>query len=457
MRRYLPLTVSIMFIVSALASVSAQTPQHNTNNKALYIYGDRPLPHNAVDRDNMRTYDIMLQGNTSNCDFIALRNGIENIGGDGDSAYWQSRRLISQEPRDYKEGFYTLYGQNGSDYPFSLNNLGAAPEAFAGVYQSLGYDAILLQAEPHDTNNDFAYTIYQQLLLQPEHSFAHIWVTYDNYNPQARWLTIPETGESVSLLYPYHEIAIMMNPHQPNAVIALDGLVGYPYLISLDRLGYILRGFNSAILVRSSSVNIIEHQRAMLMGEPIPYTSHQLGGAYLWTARQWFGTDYQRWSQPIAQPYRFIDEHGTKVILPSQFLHFERIGDGAVTSALLGTRMGYELQARQLLPPDTIQPWVDKPLVNGIREWVTQTFGSVERFSAIFGKPITGEFWLSPAQMDHDVMRHIAHPLVDAQNADGYILVLTERALIAWHPQFGSLLVPLGQIYLEELRRALAQ
>lgn len=421
-------------------------------NKLHQVYGAsfQPQPYYPAPRTAQQAFDIKLQGNTSNCDWLALRNGIHNLGGDGDAAAVIARRLVVQQPRDYKEAFYTLLGPNGSDQPFSLDNLGAAPQAFVGVYQALGYDAVLLTAPAHTVDQEFAQTLRQRLLSEPGASFAHLWITPGNYQSTARRLKVAETGEYTDLLYPYHEVAAFADPNS-NGLIILDSLVGYPYVVSDERLAWWLRGFNSVIVVRASNADLAQHQRDQLAQRDQPYSTPQLGGAYLQAARRMFGQTYQQWGNVIEQPMRIVDEHGTKVVLMGDYIHFERIDDGAVTLALLGVRMGHDLEAAQLLPPNSIQPWQTKLLVNGVREWVIITFGSVEQFQQVFGNVLTDEFWMSSEQFHRLVLAQEPPPAA----LDGYIGVLTERAMITWHPDEGTRLVPLGRIYAERLRTTL--
>ncbi|MFD3167134.1 hypothetical protein [Herpetosiphon sp. NSE202] len=423
--------------------------------KRQAIYGPTFQPPGIAPSAMQQTYDIRLQGNDSNCDFIALRNGIQNIGGAGDAAYATARTMISQSPRDYYEGFYTLKGPNGSDQRFSLDNLGAAAAAFIGVYQALGYNALLLMAEPDQRDYSFAQSIVDQLLKNPHASFAHAWITPREYRRNARNIVVPETNETVAMLYPYHEVAVFVDPRTPQQVIILDGLVGYPFALTLDTFADWLRGFNSVIMVSAEAGSIADHQRYQFAARTAPYVANRLGGPYLYAARKAFGSDYLQWGEVLGQPFRWHDQQLTKVVLPGTYVHYERVEAGPITLALLGTRMGYDLEAAGILPIGTIRPWEKTVLVNGIREWVIASFGSEQHFLAVFGNVLTQEIWLSQATMQQYVLRNIPNQRVDQNGIDGYIIVLTERAMIAWNAQQGTFLIPLGQIYDHELQRML--
>lgn len=81
------------------------------------MYGSQFQPQiyrSTAAYSGQQTYVIRRQGNASDCDFITDSNGVHNTGGDGEAAYWRVQALVPQEPRDYKEGFYTLQGSNGS-------------------------------------------------------------------------------------------------------------------------------------------------------------------------------------------------------------------------------------------------------------------------------------------------------------------------------------------------------
>ncbi|XSG77106.1 hypothetical protein ACP8Y2_08850 [Herpetosiphon llansteffanensis] len=433
---------------------SAQLNEPNLVKRQT-IYGPTFQPRGIAPSAMQQTYDIRLQGNDSNCDFIALRNGIQNIGGAGDAAYATARTMISQSPRDYYEGFYTLKGPNGSDQRFSLDNLGAAAAAFIGVYQALGYNAMLLMAEPDQLDYSFAQSIVDQLLKNPRGSFAHVWITPRDYTRNARNVVVPETNETVAMLYPYHEVAVFADPSTPNQVIILDGLVGYPFALALETFAHWLRGFNSVIVVSAEAGSIVDHQRYQFTARTAPYVANRLGGPYLHAARMAFGRDYLLWGEVIGQAFRWHDQQLTKVVLPGTYIHYERIEAGPITLALLGTRMGYDLEAAGILPTGTIRPWEDTALVNGIREWVIANFGSERQFLQVFGNVLTQEIWLSQATIQQHVMRNIPNALVDNVGIDGCIIVLTERAMIAWNAQQGTFLIPLGQIYDRELQRTL--
>lgn len=448
------LVLGLATTLMSTTSVRAIAP----TEKFVEIYSSEfhpnPYPQSGIVAQG--TYDIMRQGNDSNCDFIALRNGIQNIGGSGNTAYWEARTLITQSPRDYHEGFYTLQGPNGSDKPFSIDNLGAAPEAFVGVYQALGYNATLLATSPNTVDMAFTQTIVDRLLSNPYGTFAHLWITPRSYDARARTIWVPETGEAVSMLYPYHEVVAFIDPSTPEEVIILDGLVGYPFTISIDRLAFWMRGFNKVLVVSREDGQLIDHQRYEIQERGRPYVANRLGGAYLRAARAAFGPSYTLWGEALGQPLRWQDEHGLKVVLPGKYIHYERIDEGPVTMSLLGVRMGLDLEAAEILAPRTIRPWEERQLVNGIRQWVITTFGSEQQFQEVFGNVLTDEVWISQAQMQQSVLRNQPHDIVHQSPGDGFIVVLAERAMIAWSPQHGTFLLPLGQIYDTELQRAIA-
>lgn len=241
-----------------------------------------------------RQYRVRYQGNDSNCDYVAVANGVQNVGGDGEQAYWAARTLVPQGPRDFKEAFYTLLGPNGSDQRFSLNNLGAAPEAFVGVYETLGYNAVMLAATPDGVDLDFARAMRDRLVADPERSFAHLWITPRPYQARARMLRVAETGEEVALLYPYHEVTAMASAN-PEELVILDGRVGQPYRLPLEQVAYQLRGFNRVLVVSRNDGSLEDHQRFQVGQEGRPYVTAALGGAYLTAARMWWGGGYQTW------------------------------------------------------------------------------------------------------------------------------------------------------------------
>jgi len=426
------------------------------NAKFSAIYGQdfRPKRYQfAPKKQQFTNQSLRRQGNDSNCDYIAASNGIQALGGHGEKAYWQIRALVPQKARDYKECFYTLLGPNGSDRPFTLNNLGAAPEAFVGVYEALGYQTVHLVASPHGTDRNFAQAIYDRLAADPKQTFAHLWITPSAYNPQARSLKVAETNETVSLLYPYHEVAAITTPDQPGKVIILDGLVGYPYAISLEKLAYNLRGFNHVILVTRGAENLVQQQRFQLAQKGQPYVATPLGGRYLFAARQWWGPTYPQWGEVIGAPFR--SGEGEKVIVPGTYVHYERIGTQAVTLALLGTQMGTDLTKGGILQPDFIRPWAEFALPQAFRFWINETFPSEATFHHAFGKVIGAEFWLSQAAMEKDVLRGLPYPQVTENPREGYICLLTERAMLAWESKKGVFMLPLGHIYEQQLRRDL--
>lgn len=416
----------------------------------------------AAAQEPARTYHIMPQGNDSNCDYIAVANGIQNIGGDGQQAYWAARALVPQGPRDFKEAYYTLLGPNGSDQPFTLDNLGAAPEAFVGVYETLGYNAVFLQSTPSLVDNDFARTIRDRLAADPERTFAHLWITPDPYNPQARVLPIPETGETANLLYPYHEVAAMAAPDLEHVTI-LDGRVGHAYEMPLEQLAHQLRGFNRVIVVSRNDGSLQDHQRVQFAQQGAPYVAAPLGGAYLTAARRQWGSSYTRWGAAIGQPYRIVrdaeagGDGGTSTLLPGEYVHYERRDAATVELARLGVRMVYELIAVGALASDALRPTEELPLPEGIGHWVSDTFGSHEAFHRSFGRTITTEFWLTQEQMQAHVLRGVPLPRVDESGQGGYLCVITEHALLAWDNSQGTFLLPLGRIYAEHLRHSLQQ
>ncbi len=399
-------------------------------------------------------YTIRPQGNDSNCDFVAVHNGVQNIGGDGTGAYQLARALIPQRARDYHEGFYTRRGPNGSDLPFSLDNLGAAPDAFVGLYEALGYNAVVLAAVPGNADEKFAQAIYARLAANPQGTFAHLWLTSLPYKA-ARTITVEETGERVSLLYPYHEVIAFAAPEQPNQVVILDGQVRRPYRMALGRLARELRGFNRVVLVSRNDGSLVDHQRSQLQEAGRPYVAPPLGGAFLYAARQLWGPGYRTWGDAIGLPLRIGDGEHMTVMLPGEYVHYQRAGVGEVTLAPLGARMIQELEGQGLLAAPAQRAPAPASLPEGMRLWVEAQFGSAAAFEQVFGKPLTNEFWLSQEQMQGAVLRGLSHPVVSAAPlADGYVVLLTERAMVAWSPTQGTFLVPLGRVYHEQLKRA---
>lgn len=396
-----------------------------------------------------RGYVVHRQGNDSNCDYIAVSNGVQNTGGDGALAYQRSRDLVPQGVFDYHEGFYTLYGPRGSDRPFSINNLGAAPDAFVGVYEALGYDAVMLGRSAGAADRALAQTIYERLAQAPDTSFAHLWITPQRPSV-ARRLTVAATDEVVDLLYPYHEVVAMVAPDRPGEVVILDGLVGYPFTISLETLAHQLRGFNKVLLVSASGGSLRDHQQRQARQVGQPYVLAPLGGQYLAAARRWWGGAYQQWGQVIGPPFRVSSDLEPRVVLPGRFVHYERTGAQQPELALLGVRMGHDLEAAGVLPAGTIQPWAARGLPAGLHGWVSAQFGSEAAFAAVFGSVLTDEFWLTPAQLHEIVLRGVDVPQADQP---GYVVVLTERAMLAWDPVHGSFMIPLGQIYYEHDQR----
>ena len=391
-----------------------------------------------------REYRVFPQGNDSNCDFIAVANGIQNIGGDGGQAYWLARALVPQAVVDFKEGFYTRLGSSGSDQPFSLDNLGAAPEAFIGVYEAMGYNAVFLAAEPGTIDHGLAQTIRDRLVANPDGTFAHVWTTGGAYSPAARVFTVEATGEQVPLLYPYHEVAVMAGP-DPGHVLVLDGLVGRPYPISLEDLAFQLRGFNRAIVVSRNDGSLADHQRFQLSQVGQPYVQPGLGGAYLAAARRHFGGSYQRWGGIVGPPLRVWDGQRERVVVYGAYVRYEGNAAEGVSLAPLGLELARRLEQAGVLAPEAIVPGGAPELMNGIGGWAEGEFGSREAFYRLFGRPITGEFWLSPAQMHELVLQ--GAPLEPGFEAEqGFIGVLTERAMLVWSAEQGTRLVPLGRL-----------
>lgn len=386
-----------------------------------------------------KVYSIRPQGNDSNCDYIAVVNGIQNIGGDGENAYWLARSLVPQIGRDYKEAFYTLLGPQGSDQPFTLDNLGAAPEAFVGVYQALGYNAVFLAAQAGATDLDFVRAIRDRLATDPERSFVHLWMTPYSYDATARILSIAETGEAASLLYPYHEVAAMLAP-DPERLIILDGLVGYPYELALNDVAYFLRGFNRVIVVSRNDGSLADHQRFQLSQAGLPYVTATLGGPYLSFARTLFGDAYQTWGSVIDQPLRVIANGRETVLLPGEYVHYTGTYIDGITLAPLGVRIANDLLQAGSIAPENVLLSGAPDLVNGIRLWAESQFGSVERFYQLFGRPITPEFWMTTEQLKTLVPSYATDP-------NGYVSVLTERGMIVWNSERGTWFVPLGRVY----------
>jgi len=404
-----------------------------------------------IHADEQTSYRIKLQGNDSNCDFIAVANGIQNIGGDGERAYWSVRSLVPQRVRDYKEAFYTTLGPQGSDQPFTPNNLGAAPEAFTGVYQALGYDAVLLAAHAGDVDLDFVRAIRDRLAVNPERSFVHLWITPYAYDPTAQLLTVEETGEQVSMLYPYHEVAAMLAA-DPERLVILDGLVGYPYELALNEVASLLRGFNQVLVVRRNDGSLEDHQRFESNQTGQPYVVTPLGGPYLAAARTLFGDAYQTWGAVIGQPLRVFAGDRETVMVPGAYVQYMGTYVDGVTLAPLGEQMATDLLTAGFIAPDQVALSGNSDLENGIRLWVESQFGSVDRFYQLFGHTITPEFWLSQEQMNAVVPAGMAFSFDTYPQPSGYIVVLTERAMIVWTAERGAWLVPLGHVSYERYR-----
>ncbi len=404
--------------------------------------------------DEQRAYSITPQGNDSNCDFIAVANGIQNIGGDGEGAYLLARTLIPQAGRDYKEVFYTLFGSQGSDQPFAPDNLGAAPEAFSGLYQALGYNAVAVAAPAGVIDLDFTRAIRDMLAAEPDRAFAHVWITPYDYDPMARVLSVEETGEQERMLYPYHEVVVML-ASDPERFVVLDGLVGYPYELSLSDMAYLLRGFNSVIVVSRNDGSFEDHQRFQISREGQPYVVAPLGGPYLSFARTRFREAYQTWGRVIGQPLRVVERGRSTVLVPGEYVQYVGTYADGVTLAQLGSRMAEELLQAGLIAPETVTLSGSADLTNGILLWVEGQFGSDERFHQMFGRTITPEFWLSAEQMQAVLPASVTLASDSYAQPDGYIVVLTERAMIVWTPTCGAWLVPLGQVYYQQMHHRL--
>lgn len=431
---------------------SSNPPQLAQPEQVIAVYGPdfHPMPYRPEgQRHTMQTYTITPQGNDSNCDFLAVANGIQNIGGDGAHAYWMARALVPQQPRDFRESYYTLLGAQGSDQRFSLDNLGAAPAAFVGVYEALGYNAVMLGTTPHVVDAAFARAIYERLAAQPMQSFAHLWITPRPYNPQARVLHVAETGEQAELLYPYHEVAAMVSPDQPDRVVILDGLVGYAYTLSLDELAHYLRGFNQVIIVSTTIGGLPEHQHIQRTVQGQPYVVPTLGSVFLTTARQTWGPAYGQWGEVIGQPFRANAGDNPTVVLPGRYVWYERTGTGNPTFVPLGAWMWQELHQAGIIQSAWPEAGQEPPLVNGIRDWVVNQFGTEAQFTHAFGRVLSPEFWVSHEQMQSIILRGLPFAPVDTHPGQGYICVVTERAVLAWDAQQGVLMVPLGQVYYE--------
>ncbi len=441
-----PFFATYAFMQQAASQVVAQP------DLVRSVYGETftPQPYRSVESfHTLQAYQITPQGNDSNCDFLAVANGIQNIGGDGIQAYWMARALVPQQPRDYKEAYYTLLGAQGSDQRFSLDNLGAAPEAFVGVYEAMGYNAVMMGTTPHTVDVAFARAIYDRLATQPTLAFAHLWITPRPYNPQARILEVTETGEHVDLLYPYHEVAAMVTPDQPDRVVILDGLVGYPFTVSLDELASYVRGFNRVIVVSTTIGGLAEHQQAQRSVRGQPYVQPTLGAAFLRTARQTWGPAYQQWGQAVGQPFRSSDGDNPTVVLPGQYVWYERVGNGDATLAPLGAWMWQDLHQAGIIQSAWPEPGQEPPLVNGMHAWVVGQFGSEAQFTLAFGRVLSQEFWVSHDHMQSLILRGMPFALVDTYPDQGYVCVVTERSVLVWSAQQGVFMLPLGQIYAE--------
>ncbi len=414
--------------------------------------GSRPLA--------LPSYYLMRQGNDSNCDFIAFTNITVNIGGnDPTDAFRFSRQFVPQDARDYREVYYTKLGPNGSDQPFTPNNLGAAPEAFVGAYEAYGYNTAMMAAAPGEASPQLIQALYDRLVQDPGRVAAHIWINAPNYDPATLFrntITVPETGEQVRLPFPYHEVMAVAAPDAPGEIVILDGVVGYPYTISLQDLTQRVRAFNRFIVVSRNDGSIADHQRAQMLQMGQPFVDHPLGGLYLRTARGLWGANYLQWGNLIAPPMRMPDADADTVVAFSEYVAFERtVLSHDVQLAPLGWRMAYDIGGTGWISGDSIRVRGDSELRPEMMTWIDATFGGADTFYRAFGRPITDEFWASPDMVKNVILQGIAHPAVDSGLADGYSVVVTERAVVAWHPATGAFLLPLGRIYHEQLKQEL--
>lgn len=241
-------------------------------------------------------------------------------------------------------------------------------------------------------------------------------------------------------------------PQSPDRLIVLDGLIGYPVSIALSDLAHQLRGFNKLIIVRRSGSSADEHLAAQLHGSAQPYAVVGLGGAFLSTARQLWGPAYAQWGRVVGPPMRVHNRVEMVVQLPGEYVLYER-GSAGVALANLGSWMRDSLVAQNVLEPEQLQP---TELRNGLRDGAVSHAGSLERFHALYGATLTDEVWMAPETFRSTVLRGAEHPLSHVP-ASGYIVVITERAMLAWSPEQGTTLVPLGLIYLNDVRRRLGQ
>jgi hypothetical protein len=418
------------------------------------------VPAHAADRSgtalNVRLNQIAvrLQGNDSNCDWIAAQNGVQNIGGDGAAAYNFARAAIPQRARDPRESYYTVWGPNGSDRPYSAANSGTAPDAWVGVYEALGYDATILSATPGVADRVFAQALIDRLNAAPDRTFAHLWITATAYNGTARTVRVDETGEDVAILHPFHEVVAFAAPGQPDRVLVADSLFRSPYVLTIDKLAYQLRGFNRVLVVGRNDGSLQDHQRAQIASLAQPYATPVLGGAFLYTARQLWGPAYNRWGALVGPPMRVEARTDARVIVPGEYVQWERRGTGEATIAPLGARMGGDLIAAGVLQPDAIGLGEGRALPPAMQQWAEAEFGSLQAWERAWGLPISDEFWIAPNVMRSVVMRGQGHPLID-QSQGGFVGVLTDRAMLVWHPQHGVIMIPLGRVYYGQLRAEL--
>ncbi|NJP05750.1 MAG: hypothetical protein HC837_09080 [Chloroflexaceae bacterium] len=455
----LVLWVSCVFVLLGMTPMPSQNNEINSSVKFAVVYGPNATfePLTSVQEGlALRDYVVRRQLNDSNCDYIAASNGIANIGGDGEAAFWLTRQLVPQDDRDFREVYHTKLGPNGSDQPFTPDNLGTAPEAFVGVYEAMGYNVVSMSAPPGSARLDFVQALRDRLFTAPGASFAHIWIVTGDYNPQARIFTVAETGEQVSLPYPYHEVTLMADPTQPEGLVVLDGLVGYPYVIGLAELAGLMQPFNRVVVVQRNDGGLAEHQRFQVSQMGQPFVDHPLGAGFLRAARAFWGPDYRTWGTPIGLPLRMNVGSTNKVVLFSDYVQYERVHAGSVTLAPLGQHKALELVGSGVLSQTEVMGEDAPPLPEGMRFWVEAHFGSVEQFHHVFGRPITGELWLSAETMEQAILRGWSFAPLQPAVDEGYVVVFTEAALLGWHPNHGTFVVPLGRVFYQQLLEQLA-
>jgi len=407
-----------------------------------FLYGDIHLPTRYT---GSRAYQIMPQGEDSNCDYIAVANGVQNTGGDGAWAYRRAREFIPQSPREFKEGFYSVLGPNGSDLQATMDNIGTAPEAFVGFYEANGYNAVSMATPPGEPDLAFVKAIYERLAADPDKTFAALYIYSNNrdYGFRSRTVTVPETGERVEIPYLYHVVAGVVDPNLPNRIIILDGITRFPFAMTLEDLAYKIRGYNRVVVASRQTASLQAHQSFQLEQLGKPYVDTPLGGLYLRKAREVWGKAYGTWGKVIALPLKVSEGLTGTVALFGEYVQYEREGAGEPTLVPLGRQVAAELMREGLLKEEGLAQ--KQPLVAGQQSWVVDQFGSLEQFFTAFGQPLTGEFWLSTAQLQANVLHKQPHPLVDSSRKDGYVCTLTERGMLAWNGQTGFFLVPLGR------------